>query len=111
MVGVLWWLSGLKIQRCHCCGSGYLCGTGSFLGPGTSEYRKKKKRNYVRRWKCKLTLSWESFCNLCVSDQHVVQLKLMHVVRGYLSRAGEKQECDTYTCCTLMNLVMLRETN
>ena len=34
-MGVLWWLSGLRIQRCHCCGSGYSCGTGSIPGPGT----------------------------------------------------------------------------
>ena len=28
--GVLWWLSGLRIWHCHC------CGWGSVLGPGTS---------------------------------------------------------------------------
>ena len=34
--GVPLWLSGLRIQHCHCCGSGHCCGTGSIPGPGTS---------------------------------------------------------------------------
>ena len=29
---VPWWLSGLRIQRCHCCGSGYSCGMGLIPG-------------------------------------------------------------------------------
>ena len=36
VVGVPWWLSGLSIRQCHCCGSGYCCGKGSILGQGTS---------------------------------------------------------------------------
>ena len=31
-----WWLSGLRIQRCHSCGSGYNCGMGLIPGLGTS---------------------------------------------------------------------------
>lgn len=26
--------SGLRVQNCCCCGSGYCCGTGSIPGPG-----------------------------------------------------------------------------
>ena len=31
-----WWLSGLRIQYCHCCGSGCCCDWSSIPGPGTS---------------------------------------------------------------------------
>ena len=45
-LGVPWWLSGLKIQKSHCC-----CGMGSILGPiistcyrnGQKKKKKKKK--------------------------------------------------------------------
>ena len=33
--GVSWWCIGLRIQLCHCCGSGHCCGMGSIPGPGT----------------------------------------------------------------------------
>ena len=36
--GVLWWVSGLKIWHCYCCGSGCCCGMGSIPGPGTSAW-------------------------------------------------------------------------
>ena len=56
-------VSGLRIWHCHCCGSGYNCGTGSIPGPGTStcygcakEKKKellkeacRQKGNYTRR--------------------------------------------------------------
>ena len=35
-LGVPWWLGALRIRHCHCCGSGYCCGTGSVPGPRTS---------------------------------------------------------------------------
>ena len=36
VLGVPWWLSGLKIQHCHCCGTGRYCGgVGSIPGLGT----------------------------------------------------------------------------
>ena len=34
--GVPWWLSWFQIGCCHCCGSGYSCGTGSIPGLRTS---------------------------------------------------------------------------
>ncbi|WP_251884210.1 hypothetical protein, partial [Klebsiella pneumoniae] len=34
--GTPWWLSGVRIQPCHCCGSGYCHGTGSVPALGTS---------------------------------------------------------------------------
>ena len=33
--GVPLWCSWLRIQCCHCSGSGHCCGTGVILGPGT----------------------------------------------------------------------------
>ena len=46
------WVSGLRIQHCHCSGSGHSCGTGLITGPGTSAChgcgkKKKKKKNKV----------------------------------------------------------------
>ena len=44
-----WCLVALKIQHCHCRGSGCSCGAGSVLGPGTSichKYGKKKKKGF-----------------------------------------------------------------
>ena len=41
------WLSKLRIQCYHCCGSDYSCGVGSIPGPGTSTccgYSQKKKK-------------------------------------------------------------------
>ena len=43
---VAWWLSGLRIQCCQCCGSGHCCGVCSNPGPGTSSrhgYGQKKE--------------------------------------------------------------------
>ena len=34
--GVSMWLSGLRIQCCHCCGLSYCCGVGLNPGPGIS---------------------------------------------------------------------------
>lgn len=45
--GAPWWLNGLRIWCCHCCGSGGCYGGGSIPGPGTSACpscsQKKKK--------------------------------------------------------------------
>ena len=47
--GVAWWLSGLRIQRCHFHGSGYSCDTGSIPGPGTSTcHGYGQKRNFKK---------------------------------------------------------------
>ena len=57
--GILWWFSGLRIWRCHCCGSNYCCGTGLIPGLGTSTYcgcsHKKKKK--LRKKKKELSSS------------------------------------------------------
>ena len=34
-IGALWWCSGLRIQHCHCCGSGHYCSIGLIPDPGT----------------------------------------------------------------------------
>ena len=31
LLRVCWWLHGLRVQYCHCCGSGYSCGIGLML--------------------------------------------------------------------------------
>ena len=36
-----WWLSGLKIQCCHCCGSGSILGLGTSECHGCSQKKKK----------------------------------------------------------------------
>ena len=53
---VPWWLSGL---RCHCCGSGYCCSSGSIAGLETStccghgkKKKKKKKTHEQDRMSC-----------------------------------------------------------
>lgn len=49
--GVPWRYSELRMQRCHCCDSGYYCGMGSILVQGTSpcqEVRQKKKKNRMQ---------------------------------------------------------------
>ena len=56
--GVPWWLSGLRIWCCHCCGSSCCCGTGLIPGLETytchrHSYKRKKKRpceNTMRWW-------------------------------------------------------------
>ena len=41
---VLWWLSELKIQLCHCCGMGLIPGPGiACHGHGKKKKKKKKK--------------------------------------------------------------------
>ena len=47
--GLPWWFSSLRVQYCHCCGSGHCCGMGSIPGLGLSTCwgcgRKKEKKN------------------------------------------------------------------
>ena len=43
--GVPWWLSGLKICRCHCCGSGPI--SGSRTSACHRCYQKRKERNVL----------------------------------------------------------------
>ena len=51
--GVPWWPSGLRIQHCHCSGSGHCCVLGVIPGLGTltccgcSQKKKKKKKKGV----------------------------------------------------------------
>ena len=50
-IRVPWWFSRLRIQQCHCCGSGHCCGVGLIPGPETStcqgcgKERKEKKNS------------------------------------------------------------------
>jgi len=44
---VPWWLSRLRIQHCHCCGSGDCCGMGSNPGLGTSTCHSCSQTNKV----------------------------------------------------------------
>ena len=51
--GVPWWLSMLRIQHCHCCGSGSCSGSGSIPGQGTStccRCSQKRKTNKNNRY-------------------------------------------------------------
>ena len=44
-----WWHNGLKIQHCHCCGSGHCCGASSISGLRASTcYRLSPKRERER---------------------------------------------------------------
>jgi len=52
IIGGPWWLSRLRIQHCHCHGSGYFCGLGSVPGPETSichGHSKKKKKKKKKK--------------------------------------------------------------
>ena len=46
--GVPSWLSGLRIQHCHCCVSGHCCGSGSTTGQGTSTWGGCVKKNKTK---------------------------------------------------------------
>ena len=43
--GVPWWLSGLRIRYCHCCGTGLIPGLGTSTCHKCSKKRKKRKKN------------------------------------------------------------------
>ena len=43
-LGVPWWLSGLSLWYCHCCGSGHCSSVGLIPGPGTSTCRERGKK-------------------------------------------------------------------
>ena len=52
--GVPWWLSGLRIQHCHCCGSDYSCGANLISSiqellyvSGANQKQKTKKKTYT----------------------------------------------------------------
>ena len=77
--GVSLWLNGLRIQHCHCCGSGYSCGMGSIPGPGTSKRKVNKRKekkilkiyllspsvpNQLRTWYWFLSYCWFSLLSL-----------------------------------------------
>ena len=59
-MGVPWWLSGVRILCCHCCGSGYCHGVVLNSGPGTSVYLKcvqeKTKQNKTFRDRADFTM-------------------------------------------------------
>ena len=64
---VPWWLSGLRMQCCHCCGSGYCCGVGSIPGLGISACsgwgQKKKKKDSSGESSCSSKLWGRSLIN------------------------------------------------
>ena len=57
-----WLISRFRIQSCHSCGSGYSCGLGSFLSPGTSACcrggQKKGRGECVDIVKCFVCCYW-----------------------------------------------------
>ena len=46
--GVPWWIRRQRTWHCHCCGSGYVSGTGSIPGPGTSPYCRCVQKEMIR---------------------------------------------------------------
>ena len=52
-IGVLLWLSTLRIWCCHCSGSGHCCDICFIFGPGASAYHRcsqKEKKFSIFRW-------------------------------------------------------------
>ena len=47
-LGVLGWLSGLRIQHCPCSGLGHCCGVGSLPGLGTSTWHGCGEKNKIK---------------------------------------------------------------
>ena len=72
-LGVPWWLNGLRIWCCPCCGCGYCCGMGFHHWPGNSymlqtqskkERRKggrERKKERKKKWKGKGNLNTDIF--------------------------------------------------
>ena len=65
-MGVPLWLSRLKTQHCHCCGSGCCCGESSIPGPGERPHamgasKKQRKKKKERNMKVQ-DKSWSSHC-------------------------------------------------
>ena len=68
---VPWLLSRLRIQRCHCCRSGYCHGRGLIPGPGTSAYYKHSQKT-----KNKTKQKTKSFFNKVEIIRHPYTKKL-----------------------------------
>ena len=47
LLGIPWWLHGLRIWCCYCCDSGYSSGAGLIPGPGTSAYRGRGQKKVL----------------------------------------------------------------
>ena len=47
LLGIPWWPGGLRIQCCHCCGSGHCCGTSSITSPRIFAYCSMDKYIYI----------------------------------------------------------------
>ena len=61
-MGVPWWLSGLRIRHCHCCGLGCCCAVGLISWPRTSACcgaRPKRKRTFRKGYHWNLC-SWRN---------------------------------------------------
>ena len=50
--GVPSWHNGLRIQHCHCCGSGYSCSMGSIPGLGTSTCHRCNQKKKIHGSVC-----------------------------------------------------------
>ena len=48
ILGIPWWLSGLRIQCCLCCGTGSVPGTELLRATGLTKKKKKEKKNLLR---------------------------------------------------------------
>ena len=65
--GVPWWLSGLRIWRCHCCGTGSIPGSRTSHAASTSKKEGKKERKKKippmgkEAFRARKTLCWPCF--------------------------------------------------
>ena len=50
-LGIPWWLSGLRIGHCYCCGLGHSCGVSSIPSPETSEHLNESRNVPCPKWK------------------------------------------------------------
>ena len=48
LLGVPWWLSGIRTWCCNCSSSGHPCGTGAITGPGTSTCFERGQKIFLK---------------------------------------------------------------
>ena len=77
---VPWWLSRLRIQHHHCCGSGYSCGAGLIPSLGTfSCHRCSQKKKGSNNWHCRIQFSSYSIFNSFIDIGYIYQ-KIMSLM-------------------------------
>ena len=67
------WLSRLRIQHCHCSGSGHCCGVGSIPGLGTFRccgHDQKKEKKNPKTWLRHIHGGQISFMYICIIHTH-----------------------------------------